>query len=57
MRLLQNIQEATKRLVAARESGDEDAILDIEDELFELEDMLEAVQEDEYNEKHQHGWN
>lgn len=56
IKLIQRIRETAKALQAARDAGNEEEIERLEDELYYLEDELEAIDQDEYNDKHQHGW-
>lgn len=56
IKLIQRIRETAKALQAAREADDIDEIERLEDELYYLEEELEAVDQDDYNDKHQHGW-
>ena len=55
-RLIQRIRQASKELQQARDDGDTEAIERLEDEIFELEEELESEQQNEYDDKHQHGW-
>lgn len=56
IKLLQRIRETAKALQNARDEDDLDLIEQLEDELFELEDELEKEQQNDYLDKHQHGW-
>lgn len=56
IKLIQRIRETAKALQAARDADDIDEIERLEDELYYLEEELEAVDQDDYNDKHQHGW-
>lgn len=56
IKLIQRIRETAKALQNARDAGDQDAVDALEDELYELEEELEDGQQDDYNDKHQHGW-
>lgn len=55
-RLIQRIRQTSKELQQARDDGDIEAIERLEDEIFELEEELESEQQNEYDDKHQHGW-
>ncbi len=56
IKLIQRIRETAKALQNARDAGDQDAIEELEDELYALEEELEDEQQSEYDDKHQHGW-
>lgn len=56
IKLIQRIRETAKALQTARDAGDEEAVEVLEDELYELEEELDGEQQDDYNDKHQHGW-
>lgn len=56
IKLIQRIRETAKALQAARDADDIDEIERLEDELYYLEEELEAVDQDDYNDKRQHGW-
>lgn len=55
-KLLQRIRETAKALQDARNAEDQDAIEALEDELYALEEELGDEQQDDYTDKHQHGW-
>lgn len=55
-KLIQRIRQTSKALQNARDEGDEETIERLEDELYELEEELEAEQQNEYDDNHQHGW-
>jgi hypothetical protein len=57
IKLIQRIQEASKALQQAYDAGDEELAEELEDELFELEEILEEEEEIQYENRHQHGWN
>ncbi len=57
IKLIQRIQEASKALQQAYDVGDEQLAEELEDELFELEEILEEEEEIQYENRHQHGWN
>lgn len=54
--LLQRLRQLTSALADAREAGDEELAFDLEDEIAEVETELEDEEEDEYANRHQHGW-
>lgn len=56
IKLIQRIRETAKALQNARDAGDQDAIEELEDELYALEEELEDEQQNEYDDKRQHGW-
>ena len=56
IKLIQRIRETAKALQNARDAGDQDAIEELEDELYTLEEELEDEQQNEYDDKHQNGW-
>lgn len=56
IKLIQRIRETAKALQNARDAGDQDAVEALEDELYALEEELEDEQQNEYDDKHQHGW-
>lgn len=56
IKLIQRIRETAKALQNARDAGDQDAIEELEDELYALEEELEDKQQNEYDDKRQHGW-
>ena len=56
IKLIQRIRETAKALQAARNADDIDEIERLEDELYYLEEELEAAAQDEYNDRHQHDW-
>lgn len=56
IKLIQRIRETAKALQHARDADDKDAVEALEDELYALEEELEDEQQDEYDDKHQHGW-
>lgn len=56
IKLLQRIRETAKALQSARDAEDQDAVEALEDELYELEEELENEQNNDYLDKHQHGW-
>jgi len=55
-KLIQRIRQTSKELQQARNEGDSEAIERLEDELYELEEELEAEQQSEYDDNHQHDW-
>lgn len=57
LKLIQRIQDASKALQRAYDNDDVELAEELEDELFELEEMLEEEEEIEYENRHQHGWN
>lgn len=56
IKLMQRIKEVSKALQAARDEDDVEAIEELEDELYELEEELEEEQNSDYDDKHNHGW-
>ena len=57
MRLTQRLRDASVALQQARDDGDQEAIEALEDEIFELEEELAFEEDDEYQDRHDHGWN
>lgn len=57
IKLLQRIRETAKALQTARDDNDIEEIERLEDELYDLEEELETQQQNDYLDKHQHGWN
>lgn len=53
---MQRIKEVSKALQAAKDEDDVEAIEELEDELYELEEELEEEQNSDYDDKHNHGW-
>lgn len=56
IKLIQRIRETAMALQNARDVGDTEEVERLEDELYELEEQLEEDEDNEYQDKHQHGW-
>jgi sporulation-control protein spo0M len=57
IKLMQRIRDTAKALQNARDSGDQDAIDDLEDVLFELEEELEVQLQIDHEDSGHRGWN
>lgn len=56
-KLVQQEADLSRQLVAAQKSGNVDEIERIEAELYEVQDQIEDLAQDEYDDKHARGWN